>query len=127
MNLQNQRKESFPKLPAGQSGTDLWARELFVLSFLVFFCMKVLTFLSHGSRIFTLLTSCAKAVYAPVIFFATGLLLGSRDSSQPDFRKKTLTKALFCILCFYFVGACREIETGEVHSFEHFIKISQNL
>ena len=112
MNLQNQRKESFPKLPAGQSGTDLWARELFVLSFLVFFCMKVLTFLSHGSRIFTLLTSCAKAVYAPVIFFAAGLLLGSRDSSQPDFRKKTLTKALFCILYFYFVGACREILIG---------------
>ncbi|MDO5147386.1 MAG: YfhO family protein [Eubacteriales bacterium] len=87
---------------------SLWLRELF----LFFYCfMAGTTLLAKAFPGFApglLLAKVAEITCAAGMIFAAGWLMSAQDSSAPDFKRRTLKKALFCILLFYGIGLFNE-------------------
>ena len=88
---------------------EQWIRELFLLFYLGFFSVCFFEHLLPGIRVLALLSKVAEVVCAPGMIFAAGCLMGMAKISDSDFQKKTLNKALFSLLCFYFIGFSTEV------------------
>ena len=88
---------------------EKWIRELFLLFYLGFFAVSFFKHLLPGIHALTILSKGAEAICAPGMIFAAGCLMGMAKIADSDFQKKTLNKALFSLLCFYFIGFSTEV------------------
>lgn len=86
-----------------------WIRELFLLFYLGFFAICFFNRLLPEVQALTLLSKIAEAICAPGMIFAAGCLMGMANPSDSDLQKNTLKRALFSLLCFYFIGFSTEV------------------